>query len=884
MAGYISGWRVMAGPDAPPFLDGCRRNHHATPRTFSPGTFVNAPAPPLISVIVRSMGRPELAVALASIAAQDHPSIEVIVVDATGGGHPPLPSIAWKHGHAARMVGGDRRLPRAPAANVGLLAARGEWLCFLDDDDTYDPDFVSATLAAASRHPGKLLVYGTTKVLGSDGRVRRTMGGGFNRALMHHGPLFCWSAALIRHEVVALGCRFDEAFVVCEDREFLAQIARHSDFVYVPVAAFNYHAHLGTSGTTETRREAGNTIRFDSLLRAKEAGEGAYHGWRSTRRCTRALAAYRSGDRVRARELFDALMREYPDDPNGLNGLARLALDEGVAEQAEPLIRRAIRTNPFASEYRMTFAFALEKLGRHDDAQRQASLAALHPQLRADANALLQRLGAPTAPEAAPRAPVATMEPSPAIPASISRLDPCPCGSGKRYKQCCGLAGADVVPSTERRVREAGAWFARGEALRAKQSIDALVPTDLMDAELARTAAEICLAWAAYEQAFAFLDRSAKLAGGARTDRLLYECTDAIWFERMRESAQATALSVRDRIANRGVQERRPPMGPIHIVGDLGVIGGSRQHALALYRMLAPHADVRLWSPSPPLAGDADGLSVNVLDPPQGVFPERGTLILAGHHVDLGDAWQRTAFDRVILWMNRDRPAELVQRLADIEEGRGAPPVEFAFGARALRERCGLPGAVEYSQVDVARFTPSAPSRPEAGGLVIGRHSRDDAAKHHPNDPSLYRQCIARGHRVRLSGATVLRTCFVGDAASSAVELLAAGGIDARDFLASLDCYVYRAHPRFFCGAVASVLEAMAMALPVVVFRDNLGAAELIEHGVDGFVVVTEAEALACIDALAADPARRAAIGAAARRKAIALSDAARRAIVARLL
>ena len=59
------------------------------------------------------------------------------------------------------------------------------------------------------------------------------------------------------------------------------------------------------------------------------------------------------------------------------------------------------------------------------------------------------------------------------------------------------------------------------------------------------------------------------------------------------------------------------------------------------------------------------------------------------------------------------------------------------------------------------------------------------------------------------------------------------------------------------------------MALPVIVFRDGVGAAELIEHGRDGFLVDTEEEAMACIDRLAADPDLRAGVGSAARDKVV---------------
>ena len=45
----------------------------------------------------------------------------------------------------------------------------------------------------------------------------------------------------------------------------------------------------------------------------------------------------------------------------------------------------------------------------------------------------------------------------------IGRNDPCPCGSGKKYKQCCGKPEAPTMPSAESHdgaVERAVAWLA----------------------------------------------------------------------------------------------------------------------------------------------------------------------------------------------------------------------------------------------------------------------------------------------------------------------------------------------------------------------------------------------------------------------------------------
>jgi hypothetical protein len=418
-------------------------------------------------------------------------------------------------------------------------------------------------------------------------------------------------------------------------------------------------------------------------------------------------------------------------------------------------------------------------------------------------------------------------------------------------------------------VEQARAWLVRGEAARAEGLIDTVEPAEIGNPDLSRTAGEICLDLGSLEQAYAFLDRSAKLKSSSDTGVLLKVCCDLIWQDRTRDSARAMVLNLRERIEKRASAQRSAARGPIHLLGTFGKVGGSESRAAGLYRILSPHGDVRLWSTAPPLEQHYAGLPIEVLDPGNGAFPDRGTLVLAGYYFDCGDWWREAAFDRVVICVNLDAPLELVHRMADIEQAIHASRIEFTFPSRLSRDFFGLPGEVEYPALDTTRFAGIA-SR-QGNRLAIGRHSRDVRHKHHPNDPALYRQLAARGHRMRLLGGTWLQAAFSGDPARSAIELLPTGSEEASAFLGGLDCFIYRKHPHFFETCGTSILEAMAMGLPVVLFRDGVGAAELIEHGQDGFLVDTEAEALACIDRLAADPGLRASIGAAARRKVIAV-------------
>ena len=383
----------------------------------------------LISVVVRSMGRPELAQALQSLARQDHPSLDVIVVDATGGRHPALPPIAWHDGHGVRIVGGRARLRRPDAANVGLDAVRGEWFTFLDDDDTCEPAHLSTLLAAAKAHPGALVVYGQGRLLDHEGRVEALFGHPFNRALMHYGPLCYWQASLIRTRIRDLGCRFDPAFDVCEDRDLLAQIAQHGDFAFVPVATLNYRPDLGTSGTGRgANRNDARRILYDAKLKAKWSGPGAYHWARVSGRCRRGVRAFMAGELDAAQRWFEAALRDYPGDPNAMNGLARVALARGDTGTALRHARTAVAINPTAADYRETVALA----------QRAAA-------------------------------------------GPVRRTEPCPCGSGRRYKECCGRIGTMPSPAAQSaRVAEActaaAAALADDDAERAYRVLAAAEP------------------------------------------------------------------------------------------------------------------------------------------------------------------------------------------------------------------------------------------------------------------------------------------------------------------------------------------------------------------------------------------------------------------------
>ncbi len=120
---------------------------------------------PTISVILPTQGRrPSLGAALASVLAQTGPAFEVVVVDDSPIGSARLAHRAgeaelWRD-ERVRVVDWNRGEGCAAAKSVGLAAARGEWVCYLDDDNRMLPGRLERSLQRAQETGATMVLCG----------------------------------------------------------------------------------------------------------------------------------------------------------------------------------------------------------------------------------------------------------------------------------------------------------------------------------------------------------------------------------------------------------------------------------------------------------------------------------------------------------------------------------------------------------------------------------------------------------------------------------------------------------------------------------------------------------------------------------------------------
>lgn len=213
---------------------------------------------PLLSVIVRSIGRPVLQEALDSLALQTYPNIEVIVVDALGQGHLPLP--VWCGRFPLRQLATGESLPRSRAANLGMDAANGEYIAFLDDDDLLDPDHFPALVERLVNQPLIRAAYAGVRVIDMAPAAREDVINifhePFNARRLVYENYIPIHAVLFHKSLRDAGCRFDESLNVYEDWDFWLQLAQRTAFGVVDQVSATYRSSGGSGvGLLHEQRE-----------------------------------------------------------------------------------------------------------------------------------------------------------------------------------------------------------------------------------------------------------------------------------------------------------------------------------------------------------------------------------------------------------------------------------------------------------------------------------------------------------------------------------------------------------------------------------------------------------------------------------------------------
>ncbi|MBK8698666.1 MAG: glycosyltransferase family 2 protein [Saprospiraceae bacterium] len=212
---------------------------------------------PFFSVIIPTKNRNLLLKeAIQSVLNQLYQDFEIIVVDDHSSGQT---TTCVRHAHDQRIhYVLNHGNGRSAARNTGIAVARGQYLCFLDDDDWVDDVFLSDFYQALSlrKFPEDIILRTTMIARWQDGRIKKYESyapekhkNALNFSAFHMCGLvtLCIPANLVGED------RLDERFSLWEDTHFVLRILAKGTLEQLPGYHYNYRMHENMGSTRDIK-------------------------------------------------------------------------------------------------------------------------------------------------------------------------------------------------------------------------------------------------------------------------------------------------------------------------------------------------------------------------------------------------------------------------------------------------------------------------------------------------------------------------------------------------------------------------------------------------------------------------------------------------------
>jgi glycosyltransferase involved in cell wall biosynthesis len=233
-----------------------------------------------VSVIVPTCRRPQLLdAALSSLRAVEGPDAELELIVVDNADDRETEAVAGRFG--ARYLHCAVPGPGAPR-NVGLLAATGTYIAFLDDDDVWLPGHLRPHVEAFAADPDLRMVVGQTLTCDFHLKPLFPAWPTLEAGRISMASVFCnfsvLGSLLVHRAVVDAGLRFREDVLVGEDWDWEVRVAERFPVAFVPVPC----VALRTWPDGDVARERVTWARmghFHRVLAPHLRGPGAWLRW-----------------------------------------------------------------------------------------------------------------------------------------------------------------------------------------------------------------------------------------------------------------------------------------------------------------------------------------------------------------------------------------------------------------------------------------------------------------------------------------------------------------------------------------------------------------------------------------------------------------------------
>ena len=311
-----------------------------------PATQAATPTP-RFSVVIPTYRRAELlAQALRSVADQTYTDLEIIVVDddQAGSARDVVNAFARQNtGTDVRYYTNHRARGGSGARNAGLEHAAGEWVAYLDDDDTWLPEKLQriSDLIATSTDPDLALVYSShAKYDFEEQRVLETTRpqarGRVLDKVLYENCIGGMSVVVARRDLLQELGGLDERFQSLQDMELYVRVAERGTFDFVEEPLVRLRVSSRDRITYDPRKKLQGAKLFASKYSRLLAGSARLKHRAASRTFVFAMAA---NDLVEATKNLPWTLAGVVVDPSNLGYVFR-----SLARQLRARSARTVKT------------------------------------------------------------------------------------------------------------------------------------------------------------------------------------------------------------------------------------------------------------------------------------------------------------------------------------------------------------------------------------------------------------------------------------------------------------------------------------------------------------------------------------------------------------
>lgn len=205
----------------------------------------------LISIIMPAYNREDtIMAAITSVLAQTYSHFELVIVDdgSTDGTVQVVESFADDR---IRLIKGPGRSGVSEARNIGLRAAKGELIAYLDSDNTWQPEYLSAMVAALHKTPHAQAAYsGQYLYRGTHPEPFAIRFASFNKGLLENRNYIDLNCFMHSKQVFKKTGMFDTQLKRFVDWDLILKISSEFTIISVPVILSNYFYELAENAIT----------------------------------------------------------------------------------------------------------------------------------------------------------------------------------------------------------------------------------------------------------------------------------------------------------------------------------------------------------------------------------------------------------------------------------------------------------------------------------------------------------------------------------------------------------------------------------------------------------------------------------------------------------